>query len=324
MVNASPRMHRRIIGSALLGATLVLTGWAARAEYPERPVTYIIPFGSGGESDLTAHMQQTFFETLTGQQLLIEYKPGDGGAVGWSQLNGAPGDGYTLMGVNLPHIVLQPIRGDVSYRADDLATVYWFHYTPDAVVVGANSPFKTLQDLVDAAKANPGAVTFSGSGSFTANHIAKERFDRLAGISTAYVPFRGTGAAAAALLDDQVQAQWGYSPLGAAQSARVRLLAVATEKRQSRFPDVPTFKELGFELVSGAYRGIAVPSSTPETLRQKVSGIISRINRDPVFIEQMEEAGFAVINVPYDQVPAFMTERRAEYEAVARDMGLGP
>lgn len=323
MPTAPARRPLAALGAVFLGATLAFSSGGATAEYPEQPVNYIIPFGPGGESDITARMQQPHFKKMTGQELVIQYKPGGGGAVGWSQLNGSDGDGYTIMGVNLPHIVLQPMRKDVGYKTDDIVGVYWFHYTPDAIVVRAESPYQTLQDLIDAAKAAPGAVTFSGSGTFTANHVAKERFDKMAGIKTTYIPFKGTGASVTALLGDQVQGQWGYSTVGAAQGDKVRMLAVAMEKRHPSFPEVPTFKELGFDLVSGAYRGIAVPSSTPEAVRQQLSDAIDRINKDPAFIKQMEDGGFAVINVPYDQVDEFMEERKAEYAGAAQDMGLG-
>src|SRR3546814_1781771 len=97
------------------------------------------------------------------------------------------------MGVNLPHIIVQPMEKDVGYKTDDLTIVYMFHYTPDALVVHKDSEFKTLQDLVDYAKENPGKVTLSGSGKATSNHLAQVMFDRLAGVKTTYVPFKGTG-----------------------------------------------------------------------------------------------------------------------------------
>ena len=114
-------------------------------------------------------------------------------------------------------------------------------------------------------------------------YAIRSYYDKLAGIKTTYIPFKGTGASVTALLGKQVKAQWGYTPV-AAKYERTRLLAVAMEKRHPRFPDVPTFKELGFDFVSGAYRGIAVPSSTPEDIRKKLSKIIDEINNDPEFI----------------------------------------
>ncbi len=309
-----------LIGAAF--ATIALTTVTAAAEYPEKPVTYIIPFGPGGESDISARLQQPYFKEITGQDMVIQYKDGGGGAVGWSQLNGMPGDGYTIMGTNLPHIVLKPMQKDVGFTTDGIANVYFFHYTPDAIVVTADSPFKTLDDLIQAAKAAPGAVTFSGSGTFTANDVAKARFDKLAGITTTYIPFKGTGAAVTALLGNQVQAQWGYTTVGAAQGDQVRMLAVAMEERHPSFPDVPTFKELEFDLVGGAYRGLAVPESTPEDVRTQVSDVLDKINKTPEFRSKMEEAGFALIDVPYDQVPSFMEKRITEYTEAAKDLGI--
>ena len=172
---------------------------------------------------------------------LLSYKPGEGGAFGWSSLNKAKPDGYTIMGVNLPHIVLQPAEQDVGYRTDEIDAVYWFHYTPDALVVKADSPLKTLNDLIKYAKENPGKFTFSGSGKGTANHLAYVRFDRMAGIKTVYVPFKGTGASNTALLGDQVQAAWGYTTSAAALGKQARILAIAMKERHPKYRDVPTF-----------------------------------------------------------------------------------
>lgn len=141
--------------------------------------------------------------------MAIQYKPGAGGAAGWSKLNDMTADGYTVMGTNLPHIVLQPMAKDVGYQTDDVTTVFWFHYTPDALLVPSGSPVKNLKDFIAAAKQAPGATTLSGSGTNSANHLAQQQFDKLAGIKTTYIPFKGTGASNAALLGNQVSGSWG-------------------------------------------------------------------------------------------------------------------
>jgi tripartite-type tricarboxylate transporter receptor subunit TctC len=302
-------------------AALIPVG-SALAEYPKKSINYIIPFGPGGESDITARHQQSFFKGKFGQDLVISYKPGGGGAVGWSQLNSAKGDGYTIMGINLPHIIVKPMQKDVGFKTDDITGVFMFHYTPDALVVRADSQFKTLQDVIDYAKANPGKLTLSGSGKGTANHLAQIRFDDMAGIKTTYVAFKGTGKAVAALLGNQVKAEWGYTSVGAKHEGKVRLLAVAMEERHPKFPDVPTFKELGFDLVSGAYRGIAVPKSTPEATRVKLSEMIAEINADPEFRKRMENDGMALLNVGYADMQAFIDEKKAVYGKAARDAGV--
>ncbi|MGB5198966.1 MAG: tripartite tricarboxylate transporter substrate binding protein [Sedimenticolaceae bacterium] len=307
---------------AAVALAALIPAYAAFAEYPEKPISYIIPFGPGGESDITARHQQPFFKEKFGEDLVISYKPGGGGAVGWAQLNSIKGDGYTIMGINLPHIIVKPMEKDVGFRTDDVTGVYMFHYTPDAIVVTKDSPFKTVQDVIDYAKANPGKLTLSGSGKGTANHLAQIRFDDMAGIKTTYVAFKGTGKAVAALLGDQVKASWGYTSVGAKHSEQARLLAVAMEARHPKFPDVPTFKELGFDLVSGAYRGIAVPKSTPEAVRVKLSEMIGEINADPEFRKRMENDGMALLDVDYAGMPAFMKEMGAVYTEAAREAGI--
>jgi len=312
------------VKTILMAATLAVFASTAQAqEFPSGSVNYVIPFGPGGESDITARFQQPFFKKIFDQDLVVSYKPGGGGAVGWSQLNSMAGDGSTIMGINLPHIIVKPKQGKVGFETKDITAVYFFHYTPDAVVVEADSPFKTLQDLIDFAKKNPRKLTFSGSGKGTANHLVQVKFDKLAGIESTYVSFKGTGAAVTAMLGKQVEAEWGYTTVGVKQSGRVRLLAVAMESRHPAFPDVPTFRELGFDIVSGAYRGIAVPSSASEETRQQVSDAIAKINADPDFRKQMIDGGFALVDVPYgEKMDAFMAARSTEYLAAAKSAGV--
>ncbi|MCB8838153.1 tripartite tricarboxylate transporter substrate binding protein [Aurantimonas sp. VKM B-3413] len=311
----------KTLAGLMLAASFV-AGPAAAQDYPSKPVNYIIPFNAGGESDIAARLQQPVWEKLTGQSLVIQYMAGAGGAQAWSQLNGMEGDGYTIMGTNLPHIVLQPMAQDVGYKTDDISNVYFFQYTPDAIVVPKDSQFKTLQDLIDYAKQNPGVVTVSGSGTNSANDVAQTRFNNLAGVNTTYIPFSGTSPATAAVLGSQVMAGFSYTTAAIAQGDQMRVLAVAADERVPSFPDVPTFKELGYDMVGGAYRGVAVPKSTPEDVKKQLSDVLDKINHDEGFIKKMEDGGFVVINVPYDKVPDFMAKRQEEYQAVAEKMGI--
>ena len=305
--------------TAVAAAFATVASFAMADDFPAGSVDYIIPFGPGGESDITARFQQPFFEQLFDEQLVVSYQPGGGGAVGWSQLNSMAGDGSVIMGINLPHIVVKPEQGDVGFTTEDITAVYMFHYTPDAILVNADSDFQTLQDLIDEAEANPNRVIFSGSGQGSANHLAQVQFDALAGIETTYVSFQGTGAAVTALLGNQVTAEWGYTTVAAAQGENVRMLAVAMEERHPAFPDVPTFRELGYDLVSGAYRGIAVPNSASEETRQQVSDAIEAINADEAFRQQMIDGGFALLDVGYGEaMDAFMAERTEAYIEAAR------
>lgn len=318
-------MRRSLLKTAVLALTTIAAPLGAHAGGHialKGPVNYVIPFGPGGESDISARLQQPFFKEKFGEDLVISYQPGGGGAVGWASLNGLEADGQTIMGVNLPHIVIKPAQKDVGFTTGDLNTFYMFHFTPDALVVSADSPYQTLEDFVGDAKANPGAVTISGSGKASANHLAQIKFDKMTGVKTTYVPFKGTGAAVTALLGGQVKAQWGYTTVGAAQGEAVRLLAVAMEERHPLFPDVPTFKELGYDMVGGAYRGIALPKSASAETTKMWSDIVGEINADPAFRQKMLDGGFAMLDVSADEMADFMAERSGEYLADARDAGL--
>jgi tripartite-type tricarboxylate transporter receptor subunit TctC len=310
--------RKALVSMALLGAT----AFASAADFPDKTVNYIIPFGPGGESDISARLQEPVFKQLTGQSMAIQYKPGAGGAAGWSQLNGMTADGYTVMGTNLPHIVLQPLQKDVGYKTDEITTLYWFHYTPDALLVPADSPFKTLKDFIAGAKGAPGATTLSGSGTNSANHLAQQQFDKLAGVKTTYVPFGGTGASNAALLGKQVAGSWGYTTVQIQLGDQVRCLAVAMEQRHPKLSNCPTFKEQGFDLVGGAYRGVAVPKSTPPDVQAKMVSVLAKINADPAFIQKMEAGGFAMLNVGPDKMAGFMSDIKSRYEALAKEMGI--
>lgn len=308
--------------AALAAATALAFTGTASAEFPDKPINYIIAYKPGGESDVSARFQQPIFKKMFGQELIISYKDGGGGAVAWAQLNSMAGDGYTIMGTNIPHIVIMPAQKDVGFTTDDLVNIYVFHFTPSAIVVKDDSPFKTLKDYIDYAKANPGKVTISGTGKGTTTHLVSITFDKLAGVKTTYVPFAGTAPASTALLGGQVTAQWGY-PTVVAQYPGTRMLAVAMEKRHPSFPDVPTFKELGINLLDGTYRGIAVPKSTPEPIRQKLAKMIDDINHDPAFIKQMEENGFAMLNAPYGPVlDKFMAETKKTILESAKEAGI--
>jgi len=311
-----------LVGILVALVALLPAGSPAAAGYPEKPVQYIVPFSAGGESDIAARLQAQLFKAKYKQEMIVVNKPGAGGALGWSQLNALPGDGYNIMGMNLPHIVLQPLEPNTPYKTEDVTTVYIFHYTPDAIVVAAESPYKTYADLIKAAKANPGKLTFAGSAQYSANHMAHERFKRHAGVKTIYVPFKGTGDLVASLLGQHVTAAMTYPILAVQQKEKVRVLAIATEKRSPLFPDVPTFREVGLGWAGGAYRGIAVPKSTPPALRKQVSDVMAVLNKDPEYVKRMTDGGFEQVDIPYEQVAKFMEAQTRSALEDARAAGL--
>ena len=311
-------MMQKIIVLALV-ATLAS---ASFAQYPERAINYVIPFVPGGESDITARLQGRVSSRLTGKEFIVQNKAGAGGALAWGQLNSMPNDGYTIVGSNLPHLILQPLEGQVPYKTEDIVNVFFFQYTADALVVAADSPYKTFADLMAAAKASPDKITIAGSGTNSANHMAYQRLGLQGKVKMTYIPFKGTGDLTTALLGKHVDAAMSYPTFAVANKEKIRVLAVATQSRIPQFPNSPTFKELGFDWVDGAYRGIAVPKSTPEATRKQLSDLFLKINNDPDFRKQMLDGGYEPIDITYEKMPEFMKQRTAETLPLAKQMGL--
>ncbi len=173
---------------------------------PERSLYYWQAFPAGGESDISGRHQQAVLKTgCPAIETIIQYKPGAGGGLMWSQMNTLPADGYNIIGINLPHIVLQPMEGQVQYKTEDVTPVYWYHFTPDALVVAESSPASRLsRSFVQAAKSQPDRITLGGSGLNSANHAAHERLNAAFGVKTTYIPFKRTGDMTTAVIGGHV------------------------------------------------------------------------------------------------------------------------
>jgi tripartite-type tricarboxylate transporter receptor subunit TctC len=314
----------RILATLTL-ALLAPAGFAQTIACPEKNVQYWQAFPPGGESDLSArHQQLVLKKKCPAIETIVQYKAGAGGALMWTQMNQLPADGVNVVGVNLPHIVFQPIQGDVQYKTADVTPVYWFHFTPDILVVNAKSPIKDFKDFVAAAKKEPGKFSLAGSGQYSANHAAHERLDAAFGIKTLYVPFKGTGDMATSVLGGQVDGAMTYVPFAIANKDKgVRPIAVAMDKRHPLMPDVPTFKELGVDWVDGAYRGIGVPKTTSAADKKKLSDLWRSLNNDAEMKELAAKNGFELVNVGVEDMDKFMAEKSKLYTEGAARMGLG-
>ena len=311
---------KKLFAAALVCAATQALGQAC----PDKNVNYWQAFPAGGESDLSArHQQLVLKKKCPGVETVIQYKPGAGGGLMWAQMNGLAGDGTNVVGINLPHIVFQPIEGQVTYKTDDVTPAFWFHYTPDALVVPESSPAKTFQDFVKLAKAEPGKVSLGGSGLNTANHAAHERMNAAFGFKTTYVPFKGTGDMTTAVIGGHVGGAMTYTAFAINNRGKVRALAVAMDRRHPLLPDVPTFRELGVDWVDGAYRGIGVPKSTPADVRKRVSDLWRALNADPEMKELAAKSGFELVNVGVEEMDAFMKDKIRLYTEGAKRLGLG-
>jgi len=317
-------MNRSPIAALVLAAAALVAPQAQAQPCPDRNLMYWQAFPPGGESDISArHQQMVLKKKCPAIETVIQYKAGAGGALMWSTMNALPGDGVNVVGVNLPHTVLQPMEGIVQYKTDDITPVFWYHYTPDALVVPDQSPIKSFAEFLKAAKEQPGKLNLGGSGLNSANHAAHERMNGVFGVKTNYVPFKGTGDMTMAVLGGHVDGSMTYTAFAINNKTKVRALAVAMDKRHPLMPDVPTFRELGVDWVDGAFRGIGVPKSTPPEARKRLSDLFAALNADPEMQELAAKSGFELVNVGVDKMDAFMKEKVKLYTEVGKQMGLG-
>jgi tripartite-type tricarboxylate transporter receptor subunit TctC len=292
-------------------------------KFPSKRITYNICFNPGGESDITARIQEAVLKKHLGVDVVIQYKIGGGGALCWSELVQTKPDGYTIAGHNLPHTILQPLEmGDAGYKTLDLKQIYMFESTPNVLMVRNDSPFKTLKDFIDYAKKNPpGVVTVGGSGTSSANDLGTTMLNKAAGIKLTYVPFGGTGSAVPALLGGHVTALMSYTPMVVQYREKFRFLAMAADKRMDVVSDVPTFRELGYDIVEGAYRGVAGPPGTPDAIVKFLADAFDKTMKDPEVKKKMDQNGFKTEFMGPEESLALVKKKTVEYEAIMKELG---
>jgi tripartite-type tricarboxylate transporter receptor subunit TctC len=281
-----------VIVAVMVAACTSRSATPAEEPYPTKPITYMIPFDAGGQSDREARREQPFLEKSLGQSIIIENKPGGGGAVGWAALAIAKPDGYYIAGISLPHIILQPLQQDIGYKTEQIQPVCLVQRNFIGLAVPGDSPYTTVQEFIDASKANPGGITIGGSGTFTGHHLATLHLQQLTGIQLNYVPFTGSAPQMTAVLGNQVNAVMANSDDLVKYKDKLRLLAIASAERFPPLPDVPTFSEAGIKMVETIDRGIGVPAGTSSSIVKKLEAACLDYARNPDIKAAMEKEGF--------------------------------
>ncbi|MEP1521192.1 tripartite tricarboxylate transporter substrate binding protein [Ascidiaceihabitans sp.] len=307
----------------LAGAAIALMGMSGvatadgHANYPERPIMMMVSYGAGGATDFQARIvtMTAGNEDALGMPIAILNKPGAGGRVGWNWLaTQAEADGYTLGAYNIPHFVAQSIKGGVQYSADTFEPIANWGADPAVLVVGADSEFNTLQDVVDFTKANPGKLTTSGAGLFVGHHIAALQMEKAGDMKMAYIPTKGGGAAAMkAVIAGDVMA--GINNLSdafrAAQAGSIKILAVADLERNEFLPDVPTMMESGLDVDNSSvnFRGVMVPKGTPQGIIDKLAATVPAMFENKRVAGKMKAGGSPMHIMTRDEVLAMWAAR---------------
>lgn len=325
-------MSKRIILTLLSAAALLVLaacgqtaggGEQNAADYPIKSITYMIPFDPGGQSDIEARRQQPFLEQSLGQKIVVTYKPGGGGAVGWTELVGQKPDGYYMAGINIPHIVLQPLSNkDTGYKTEQIQPIAIVQATPIGLAVHKDSGIQTLGDLIAKAKANPGSITVAGSGTYSGHHLAFLQLQKEAGIKMQYVPFTGAAPSVQAFLGKNTVAIMANSNDLLKYKDKMNVLVIGSEKRFKPLPDVPTFKELNFDMTAGIDRGVAVPAGTSDEIIRKLEAAFLEIANSPEIQEQMYKEGFEPKAMGADESKQYIEKKTAQFKPILEELGV--
>ncbi len=313
-------MKKLILGAAV--ALMSLTGGAVAEEYPERPIMMMVSYGAGGATDFQARIvtMTAGNEDALGMPIAIINKPGAGGRVGWNWLaTQADSDGYTLGAYNVPHFIAQSIKGGVQYSAESFEPIANWGADPAVFVVGADSEFNSMEDVVNHAKENPGKLTFSGAGLFVGHHIAALQLEKAAGVKMAYIPTKGGGAAAmkAVIAGEVLGGINNLSDAFRAQEAgNVKVLGVFDLERNAFLPDVPTLKEQGYDIDNASvnYRGVMVPKGTPQEVIDKLAASVPEMFKSDRVAGKMKAGGSPMHIMTRDQVIEMWAARQATLE----------
>ncbi|MCP4998392.1 MAG: tripartite tricarboxylate transporter substrate binding protein [Hyphomicrobiales bacterium] len=309
-------MRKLIIG--LAAVVLGMAGVAMAGDYPDRPIMLMVSYGAGGATDFQARIvtMTAGNEDALGMPIAIINKPGAGGRVGWNWFaKDAEADGYTLGAYNIPHFIAQSIKGGVQYDRDSFEPIANWGADPAVFIVGKDSPFNSMADVVAYAKENPGKLTFSGAGLFVGHHIAALQIEKAAGVKMQYVPTKGGGAAAMkAVIAGDVMG--GVNNLSDAYRAReagnVKILGVADVKRNEEFlPNVPTMVEQGLDVDDSSvnFRGIMVPKGTPPEVIGRLAATVPEMFKNKRVAGKMSAGGSPMHIMTRDEVLQMWKER---------------
>lgn len=292
-----------------------------------RPISMVVAFPPGGVADLTARPMAVALEKILKQKVLVENKPGAGGAVGNALVAKARADGYTLL-MALSSVTILPEADRVNGRApgytlDQLVPVALISADPTVLVVRAESPYRTVKEFVDAARANPGRINYASSGYYSALHTPMEMLAIATGTKLFHIPYQGGGPAVTAILGGQVEAlASGPGPvLQHIKAGKLRALASWGEKRHPALPEVPTLKELGIDSEFYIWAGVLVPAGTPEAVIRQLRDAVRQAVADPQFRQVMEGAGQPIQYLDQAEFRVFFDRDAKKMAEVVRQIG---
>jgi len=319
--------RRTLIAGALMLPALPA---AAQEIFPTRPIQMIVPFPPGGVADITGRPVAHVMGKLLKQSVVVVNKGGAGGAVGAAQAAHAQPDGYTIL-MALSSISVLPVADRLqgrppAYELDQLAPIALISADPTVLVVRADGPYRTLKDLVDAAKAKPATINYGSSGVYGTLHVAMEIFAEAAGIRLFHIPYQGGGPAVAALLGGQIDAlaSGPAAAIGQIKGGKMRALAVWGDKRLASMPDVPSMKELGYDATFYIWSGLFAPAATPPAVMSVLRDAVRRTVEDAEFKDAMAKVETPIAYLDAPEFKVFLDRDAARLRLAVERIGKVP
>lgn len=317
----------RPLSKFIVTVALALAAGAAAAQgYPAKPIRLIVPFPPGGGTDIAARSVASALSDSARWTFVLENKPGAGGNLGVEQAVKSPPDGYTLVIGQTSNLAINPtLYAKLPYDPlKDLSPVVLLVSAPVVLVVAANSRYRSLGDLLAAAKTDPGGVTFASPGNGTVSHLAGELLQRAAGAKLTHVPYKGAAQALTDTLGGQVQSFLSSVPSALSQirAGRLRAIAVTSAKRAAELPGVPTFAESGYPgFEASTWYGLLAPAGTPVPVVAKLNAEVNRVLETPEVRGRLAAEGGEVLGGTPERFAAFLRSEHAKWGRVVRESG---
>jgi len=313
------RKSKWVVG-ILAVVLFALLGQAAFAAYPEKQITVLQGFKPGGGSDTLAQLTQPYLEKALGQSFINQYIPGATGAIAWTQLaKTAKKDGYTVSITNTPMLQTNYIMNpEITYTIAELEPIANVITDPGIVVVAKDSPYQTMEDFMNAAKENPGKLTVGNSGVGGDDFFTTLIVEKATGLKFQMVPFEGDGPSWQAAMGGKINASFNNLGITYPQikAGNLRALAIFAEKRVEMLPDVPTMKELGYDVVSGSSRGYSAPKGIPAEARDALIEAFKKMAEMPEFVKACNDRA-SLIDMKYgDEYAAMLAEQETAFKAI--------
>lgn len=316
----------RKLASVLAVSGLLMAGASVQAAYPERPVTLVVPLSAGGVTDTVARLLGKGLADELGQPVVVENKPGAGGAIGAEHVANAKADGYTLvMGTVSSHAINPSVYKSLRYdNIKDFTPLSLIARGPNLLVVHPSVPANTVPELIQWIKDNPGKISYGSTGVGTSTHLGAELFKQMTGVDMVHVPYKGSAPMMTDLISGQVQLAFDNMPTALAQvkGGKLKAIAVTSKEPWPLEPGIPTIDASlpGYEIVS--WQGVFAPASTPSEIVEKLSTTSQKIMQAPEMIERLHGLGTNAVGSSNKEFTEFVAAETKKWASVAKEAGV--